>query len=147
MQRFELGGEIRFQHKVVDLTVQDGRLRGLVVQNQASGATYEQRALSDRAHLALTLAEAREARIWRRLGLSDVIGPRKKPLGGQASLAISERASVAAGVGVSPYALVEGARAPSQGVNFIADADRLGANYENFADEFSTILSRQLNEG
>ena len=30
---------------------------------------------------------------------------------------------------------------------FIADADRLGANYENFADEFSTILSRQLNEG
>ena len=26
-----LGGEIRFQHKVVDLTVQDGRLRGLVV--------------------------------------------------------------------------------------------------------------------
>lgn len=87
-------------------------------------ATYEQRALSDRAHLALTLAEAREARIWRRLGLSDVIGPRKKPLGGQASLAISERASVAAGVGVSPYALVEGARAPSQGVNFIADADR-----------------------
>ncbi|QCI79864.1 hypothetical protein E6W36_11180 [Hankyongella ginsenosidimutans] len=40
-------------------------------------ATYEQRALSDRAHLALTLAEAREARIWRRLGLSDVIGPRK----------------------------------------------------------------------
>ena len=30
---------------------------------------------------------------------------------------------------------------------FIADSDRLGANYENFADEFSTILSRQLNEG
>ena len=30
---------------------------------------------------------------------------------------------------------------------FTADADRLGANYENFADEFSTILSRQLNEG
>ncbi|AUM75698.1 protein TolQ [Paracoccus jeotgali] len=30
---------------------------------------------------------------------------------------------------------------------FIADADRLGATYENFADEFSTILSRQLNEG
>jgi uncharacterized FAD-dependent dehydrogenase len=43
-----LGGEIRFQHKVVDLTVQDGpdgrHLRGLVVLNQASGATYEQRA-------------------------------------------------------------------------------------------------------
>ncbi len=30
---------------------------------------------------------------------------------------------------------------------FTADADRLGASYENFADEFSTILSRQLNEG
>ncbi|WBU64078.1 protein TolQ [Paracoccus aerodenitrificans] len=30
---------------------------------------------------------------------------------------------------------------------FTADADRLGANYENFSDEFSTILSRQLNEG
>lgn len=43
-----LGGEIRFQHKVVDLAVQDspdGRhLRSLVVLNQASGATYEQRA-------------------------------------------------------------------------------------------------------
>ncbi|MDO5642669.1 MAG: protein TolQ [Paracoccus sp. (in: a-proteobacteria)] len=30
---------------------------------------------------------------------------------------------------------------------FIADADRLGASYENFSDEFSTILSRQLNGG
>ena len=32
-------------------------------------------------------------------------------------------------------------------IKFTAEADRLGANYENFADEFSTILSRQLNEG
>ncbi|GHC75883.1 hypothetical protein GCM10007320_14540 [Pseudorhodoferax aquiterrae] len=39
-----LGGEIRFQHKVEDIVVENGRLRSLVVLNQASGATYEQRA-------------------------------------------------------------------------------------------------------
>ncbi|MGC3985386.1 MAG: FAD-binding protein [Pseudorhodoferax sp.] len=39
-----LGGEIRFQHKVEDIVVENGRLRGLVVRNQARGATYEQRA-------------------------------------------------------------------------------------------------------
>ena len=39
-----LGGEIRFQHKVEDIVVQDGRLRGLIVLNQASGATSELRA-------------------------------------------------------------------------------------------------------
>ncbi|WP_326533573.1 NAD(P)/FAD-dependent oxidoreductase [Pseudorhodoferax sp.] len=39
-----LGGEIRFQHKMEDLVVEDGRLRGLVVLNQASGALSELRA-------------------------------------------------------------------------------------------------------
>ncbi|HVR48136.1 MAG TPA: FAD-dependent oxidoreductase [Pseudorhodoferax sp.] len=43
-----LGGEIRFQHKVEDIVVQDGphgrHVRGLIVLNQASGATSELRA-------------------------------------------------------------------------------------------------------
>ncbi len=39
-----LGGEIRFQHKVTDLVVEDSHLRGLVVLDQASGATSELRA-------------------------------------------------------------------------------------------------------
>ena len=30
---------------------------------------------------------------------------------------------------------------------FTADMDRIGSSYDAFADEFSTILSRQLNEG
>jgi uncharacterized FAD-dependent dehydrogenase len=43
-QIIALGGEIRFQHKVEDILVENGQLRGLVVLNQASGATSELRA-------------------------------------------------------------------------------------------------------
>ncbi|KAF1049564.1 NAD(P)/FAD-dependent oxidoreductase [Xylophilus sp.] len=38
-----LGGEIRFQQKVVDVHIEDGALRGLTVLDQASGATTELR--------------------------------------------------------------------------------------------------------
>jgi uncharacterized FAD-dependent dehydrogenase len=51
-----LGGEIRFEHKVVDLQIENGgpkgrRLRGLTVLNQATGDTHEMRA--DHVVLAL----------------------------------------------------------------------------------------------
>ncbi|SFM14511.1 NAD(P)/FAD-dependent oxidoreductase [Variovorax sp. OV329] len=46
-----LGGEIRFSHKVTDIHVEDGHLRGLSVHNQASGETYELRC--DHAVIAL----------------------------------------------------------------------------------------------
>ena len=65
---------------------------------------------------------------------------------GSASLAV-----VAPGISEALVATAIGLAAAIPAVifynKFIADADRLGANYENFADEFSTILSRQLNEG
>ena len=43
-QIIALGGEIRFQHKVVDIQAEGGHLRGLVVLDQASGQTSELRA-------------------------------------------------------------------------------------------------------
>jgi uncharacterized protein len=53
-----LGGEIRFQHKLVDLLVEDvpngRRLRGLTVLNQASGAITEMRA----EHIVLALGHS-----------------------------------------------------------------------------------------
>lgn len=39
-----LGGEIRFQHKLIDLQVEAGRVRGLTVLDQSSGQTHELRA-------------------------------------------------------------------------------------------------------
>jgi uncharacterized protein len=53
-----LGGEIRFQHKVADLLVEDGpegrHVRGLTVLNQASGAVSEMRA----EHVVLALGHS-----------------------------------------------------------------------------------------
>jgi len=39
-----LGGEIRFRHKVTDILVEGGHLRGLTVLDQAGGQPYEMRA-------------------------------------------------------------------------------------------------------
>ncbi|HSH89324.1 MAG TPA: NAD(P)/FAD-dependent oxidoreductase [Ramlibacter sp.] len=50
-QIIAMGGEIRFQHRVTDVLIEDGRLRGLTVLNQASGETSEMRV--DHAVLAL----------------------------------------------------------------------------------------------
>ena len=46
-----LGGEIRFQHKVTDIHVEGGHLRGLTVLDQATGQVHEMRA--DHAVIAL----------------------------------------------------------------------------------------------
>jgi len=50
-QIIALGGEIRFQQRVTDLRIEGGRVRGLTVLDQASGATHELRA--DQVVLAL----------------------------------------------------------------------------------------------
>ena len=65
-----MGGEIRFEHKVVDLHIEDGgpkgrRLRGLGVLNQATGETHEMRA----DHVVLALGHsARDTftMLWRK---------------------------------------------------------------------------------
>ncbi len=68
-QILALGGEIRFQHKVVDILSEQGRLRSLVVLNQASGASYELRAehvvvaLGHSARDSFTMLHARGAPI------------------------------------------------------------------------------------
>ncbi|MFY8102597.1 MAG: NAD(P)/FAD-dependent oxidoreductase [Ramlibacter sp.] len=50
-QIIALGGEVRFQQRVTDFLIEDGRLRGLVILDQATGASHELRA--DHAVLAL----------------------------------------------------------------------------------------------
>ena len=50
-QIIALGGEIRFQQRVTDLRIEDGHVRGLIVLDQASGASAELRA--DHVVLAL----------------------------------------------------------------------------------------------
>jgi uncharacterized FAD-dependent dehydrogenase len=50
-QIIAMGGEIRFEQRVTDLLIEDGRLRGLTVLNQASGQSSELRA--DHVVLAL----------------------------------------------------------------------------------------------
>ena len=65
-----LGGEIRFEHKVVDLQIENGgpkgrRLRGLTVLDQATGTTHEMRA----EHVVLALGHsARDTftMLWRK---------------------------------------------------------------------------------
>lgn len=60
-----LGGEIRFQHKVTDIQVEDGHIRGLTVLDQASGRVHEMR--SDHVVMALGHS-ARDsfAMLWQR---------------------------------------------------------------------------------
>lgn len=64
-----LGGEIRFSHKVTDIHVEDGHLRGLAVWNQATGEKYELRcdhaviALGHSARDSFTMLHARGAPI------------------------------------------------------------------------------------
>ncbi|HEY0200726.1 MAG TPA: FAD-dependent oxidoreductase, partial [Burkholderiaceae bacterium] len=56
-QIIALGGEIRFQQKVVDVLLENGHLRGLTVLDQASGATHELRA----DHVVLALGHSARA--------------------------------------------------------------------------------------
>jgi uncharacterized protein len=53
-QIIAMGGEIRFEQRVTDLLIEDGRLRGLTVLNQASGQSSEMRA----DHLVLALGHS-----------------------------------------------------------------------------------------
>ena len=60
-----LGGEIRFQHKVTDIRVEGGHLRGLAVLDQATGQPHELRA----DHVVMALGHsARDsfAMLWER---------------------------------------------------------------------------------
>ncbi|MBS0428028.1 MAG: FAD-dependent oxidoreductase [Proteobacteria bacterium] len=60
-----LGGEIRFQHKVTDIQVEGGRIRGLTVLDQANGQVHELRS----EHVVMALGHsARDsfAMLWRR---------------------------------------------------------------------------------
>lgn len=50
-QIIAMGGEIRFQQRVTDFHIEDGHIRGLTVQNQQDGSTYDLRA--DHVVLAL----------------------------------------------------------------------------------------------
>ncbi|HEX5485357.1 MAG TPA: NAD(P)/FAD-dependent oxidoreductase [Limnobacter sp.] len=50
-QIIAMGGEIRFQQRVTDFHIEDGHIRGLTVQNQQDGSSYELRA--DHVVLAL----------------------------------------------------------------------------------------------
>ncbi len=50
-QIIAMGGEVRFAQRVTDFLIEDGRLRGLTVQDQATGALHELRA--DHVVLAL----------------------------------------------------------------------------------------------
>jgi len=68
-QIVEMGGEIRFEHKVTDLHTEEGprgrRLRGLTVLDQVTGATHEMRA----DHVVLALGHsARDTfeMLWKR---------------------------------------------------------------------------------
>jgi len=64
-----LGGEVRFRHKVTDIHVEGGRLRGLAVLDQATGQAHEMRAdhvvvaLGHSARDAFTMLHARGAAI------------------------------------------------------------------------------------
>ncbi len=53
-QIIALGGEIRFEHRVTDLLIEQGQLRGLTVLNQATGQSQEIRA----DHLVLALGHS-----------------------------------------------------------------------------------------
>ena len=60
-----LGGEVRFEQKVTDLRIEDGRVRGLTVRDQATGAVHELRT----DHVVMALGHsARDSfqMLWRR---------------------------------------------------------------------------------
>ena len=53
-QIIALGGEVRFAQRVTDFLIEDGQLRGLTVQDQATGASHELRA----EHVVLALGHS-----------------------------------------------------------------------------------------
>ena len=53
-QIIALGGEVRFEQRVTDFLIEDGHLRGLTVQDQATGAAHELRA----EHVVLALGHS-----------------------------------------------------------------------------------------